>query len=368
MTGRWLVYGAYGFTGELIARRAVEEGMGPVLSGRDGGEVRALADELGLEARPARLDDPRALRAALSGVEAVVHAAGPFVRTWRAMAEACVDTGTHYLDITGEIEALEGLASLDGRARQAGVALVPAVGFDVVPTDCLSARLARVLPGADRLEIAFESDGTPSSGTARGMVQSFEKPPLERRGGEIRPIEGGVEAVDVPFSDGPRTAVPVSWGDVATAWHSTGIPDIRTYMVVPGGLAPWYRRLVAIRPLLAPRPVRSALEWVVARLVSDPDPDRGSCRVWARVRTAGGRSASGEVATPGGYAFTASSVTVAVRELLSGGPDGRPPAPEGADDPAGPRPRSGFLTPSMAFGPGFLDRIEGTRWIRRPEG
>lgn len=367
MTGPWLLYGAYGFTGELIARRALEAGMAPVLSGRDAGKVRALAAELGLEARPADLADAAGLRAALSGMDAVVHAAGPFVRTWRPMAEACLAAGTHYLDITGEIEALEGLASLDGRAREAGVALIPAVGFDVVPTDCLSARLARVLPEAVRLEIAFESDGTPSSGTARGMVQSLERPPLERRGGEIRPIEGGVGAVRVPFSDGERTGVPVSWGDVATAWHSTDIPDIRTYMVVPEGLAAWYRRLVAIRPLLAPRPVRAALEWIVARVVSDPDPGQGSCRVWAQVRTAGGRSASGELATPGGYAFTAASAAAAVRELLGEGPAGRAGGEAGAasrDDP----PRSGFLTPSMAFGPGFVDRIEGTRWIRRPEG
>ncbi|HKK27534.1 MAG TPA: saccharopine dehydrogenase NADP-binding domain-containing protein [Gemmatimonadota bacterium] len=367
MTGPWLLYGAYGFTGELIARRAVEEGMAPVLSGRNAGKVRVLAAELGLEARPARLEDAAALRAALSGMEAVVHAAGPFVRTWRAMAAACLETGTHYLDITGEIEALEGLASLDGHARRAGVALVPSVGFDVVPTDCLAARLARALPGADRLEIAFESDGTPSSGTARGMVQSFERPPLERRGGKILPIEGGVEAVRVPFSDGERTGVPVSWGDVATAWHSTGIPDIRTYMVVPEGLAAWYRRLVAIRPLLAPGPVRAALEWLAARLVSDPDPERGSCRVWAQVRTAGGRSVSGELATPGGYAFTAASAAAAVRELLGEGPAGRAGGQAGAASRAD-RPRSGFLTPSMAFGPGFVDRIEGTRWIRRPEG
>lgn len=364
---RWLLYGAYGFTGDLIARRAVAEGIRPVLAGRDAVRTRNLADALGLEARSASLEDGTALRQVLSDVAAVVHAAGPFVRTWRPMAEACLDTHTHYLDITGEIEALEGLHEMDARARRAGVALLPGVGFDVVPTDCLAARLAAALPGAERLELAFWSTGSPSRGTARSMVQSMASPPLERISGRIRPVTGGLAPASIPFSDGDRSGVPVSWGDVATAYHSTGIPDIRTYMVLPARLAPWYGRLVALRPLLSPRPVRDALERVVGALVRNPEPGRGESRVWGRVRTRSGHEASGELSVAEGYAFTAASVLASVRALVGGGSDGDDVgSPVGSSSSGAARASAGFLTPSTAFGAGFVDAIEGTRWIQKP--
>lgn len=175
----WLLYGAYGFTGRLIAREAVERGHRPVLAGRDADETAALADALSLEHGVFGLDEEGALREALAGVDAVVHAAGPFSRTWRPMVEACLATGTHYLDITGEVEVFEALHALDGRASDAGVALLPGVGMDVVPSDCLAARLAERLPDATHLELALHSTGGPSRGTARTQVEALGEPARE---------------------------------------------------------------------------------------------------------------------------------------------------------------------------------------------
>ncbi|HEV7923072.1 MAG TPA: saccharopine dehydrogenase NADP-binding domain-containing protein, partial [Thermoanaerobaculia bacterium] len=142
----WMIYGANGYTGELIAREAARRGERPILAGRDRTAVEALAKELGLQWRAFPLDAPD-----LRDIQLVLHCAGPFMYTSAPMVRACLDAGAHYLDITGEIVVFEAVMRKDGEAKQRGVTLLPGVGFDVVPTDCLAAQLAQRLPDADEL-------------------------------------------------------------------------------------------------------------------------------------------------------------------------------------------------------------------------
>ena len=179
---RCLIYGAYGYSGALIARHAVECGLRPLLAGRDGAQVAALASELGVDGRAIALDDAEGLRAALGEVGAVVHCAGPFVHTWRPMVEACLDSGTHYLDITGEADVFAGLGRLGPRAAAADLLLLPGVGFDVVPSDCLALHLARRLPEPRQLTLAFDAGGRPSRGTATTMLEHAHRGGMVRRG------------------------------------------------------------------------------------------------------------------------------------------------------------------------------------------
>src|SRR5829696_2843358 len=180
-SGRVLIYGSNGYTGRLIVERALERGLRPVLAGRNAAEVQRQADELGLEHRVFSLDDPRAVDAGLVGVGVVMHCAGPFARTSRPMADACLRTRVHYLDITGEIAVFEALAARDAEAKASGVMLLPGVGFDVVPSDCLAAHLARRLPTATRLTLAFRSAGRMSRGTALTAIDRISDGGLVRR-------------------------------------------------------------------------------------------------------------------------------------------------------------------------------------------
>ena len=143
-----LIYGSTGYTGRLIVAEALARGLRPTLAGRNRDAVRAQAEGLGLEWRVATIDAPTSLASALAGASVVLHCAGPFAHTWRAMSDACLRTRAHYLDITGEIAVFEGLARRDAEAHEAGIMLLPGVGFDVVPSDCLAAHLARRLPNA----------------------------------------------------------------------------------------------------------------------------------------------------------------------------------------------------------------------------
>src|SRR5262245_54603425 len=168
-----LIYGANGYTGSLIAREAVARGQRPVLAGRKAPALGALADERGREPRVFALDDPAAVSAGFRGVRAVLHCAGPFARTSRPMADACLRERVHYLDITGEVAVFEALAARDAEAKAAGVLLLPGVGFDVVPSDCLAAHLKRRLPAATSLALGFSSRGRVSRGTATTVAENL---------------------------------------------------------------------------------------------------------------------------------------------------------------------------------------------------
>lgn len=349
----WLLYGAYGFTGELIAREAVSRGQRPVLAGRSRARTEALARELDLPCRVFDLEDGSRLREGLAGIAAVLHAAGPFSATYRAMVQACLDVGCHYVDITGEIDVLEGVLALGNRAREAGVVLLPGAGFDVVPSDCLAVRLAGRIPRPSHLDIAFIASGRPSAGTLKGVVEGLSRPGRIRSGGRLVDVPHGAIVRMVPFSDRSRRCVSIPWGDVSTAWHSTGVASVRVFTPMPGPVHGMTRALAWLGGRAA---VRGAALKVLDRFRGGPggaELARGRARVWAEVRNEAGERASGELTTPNAYAFTADSACEAVLELLDARATG--PAP-------------GAWTPAKALGSGFVDRLSGVSWTLPVQG
>jgi short subunit dehydrogenase-like uncharacterized protein len=344
MTGPWLLYGANGYTGELAARLAVARGHWPILAGRSADAVCALSDELGLERRLFSLEEPRRIDEALGGMSLVLHCAGPFSRTSKPMADACLRTRTHYLDLTGEVEVFEALAARDLEARAAGVMLLPGCGFDVVPSDCLAVHLKGRLPGARRLALAYGGFGRISRGTATTAIEGLGRGGLVRRGGALTPVPSAWKTRRVDFGEGPRTAVTIPLGDVTTAWHSTGIPDIELYFAAPAGLRALAVASRYLGPVLGSEPVR---RFLTARVRSGPagpaeeERRRGRGFVWGEVEDDEGRRAASRLATPEGYTFTARAALAVVERVLSG----QAPA--------------GFQTPGKAYGPDFVLGLEG---------
>ena len=230
----WMIYGANGYTGRLCAERAVARGLAPILAGRRGDAVARLAAELGLAHRAFALDDSTAVDEGLRDVELVLHCAGPFSATSRPMLDACVRAGSHYLDVTGEIAVFEAVHARTAELATAGVVAIPGVGFDVVPTDCLAASLAAALPNATRLELAFAGlGGGVSQGTAKTMVEGLPHGGAARIDGRIRVVPHAWKTRTISLGGKEREVVSIGWGDVSTAFHSTGIPNITTYTVLP---------------------------------------------------------------------------------------------------------------------------------------
>ncbi len=238
-----MIYGAYGFSGGLIAREAVARGHRPLLAGRNRAKLTLFADEMDLDFRVLEVDDERTLAAAVAEFDLVLNAAGPFTSTSRPMIQACLAGKAHYLDISGEHYVMEDTFAFDPLAKKAGTALIPGVGFDVVPSDCLARTVSEGLPSAVELEIAIASLAKPSAGTIRTSMEIFSRGGILRTNGVLEPFKYGRGAKVIRFSHGKKwTTIPVPWADLVTAYRTTNIPNITIYFAVQPGLIKFMKR------------------------------------------------------------------------------------------------------------------------------
>jgi short subunit dehydrogenase-like uncharacterized protein len=335
----FLLYGCYGYTGRLLADEARLRGLRPILAGRRRDDVEAMGRALDLPTRVFSLDDPAQVDAGLADCRLVLHAAGPFVKTSSPMVKACLRMGVHYLDVTGELGVFEAIASRDAEAKAAGVTLLPGVGFDVVPSDCLAAYVGSKLPGATHLVIALEMVGGFSQGTALTMLTHIGAGGAIRKNGQITPVPSAHATREIDFGNGPRGAVTIPWGDISTAWHSTGIPNIEVYLSAPPKMRFGMRMSGLLAPLLASGPVQRFVAKRIQAGPPGPTPAQraaGRSLLWAEARDGAGRAFAARLAAPEGYTLTAHSGIRAVEKMLTGGVP------------------VGFQTPSKAFGADFV--------------
>lgn len=342
-----MIYGATGYTGELMAREAARRGLRPVLAGRDAAKVTRLAQELGLESRVFPVA-PSVPAGSLEGMALALHCAGPYSATSRAMVDACLAAHAHYLDITGEIDVFEAVHARTAECRAAGIVACPGVGFDVVPTDCLAASLHAALPGATQLTLGFMGGGGFSRGTSKTMVEGLGDGGRVRRGGRLERVPLGYRTREIDFGDGggARHAMTIPWGDVSTAFHSTGIPDIEVYLPMPPARVRALQRLNWLRPLLRLRLVQDYLKGRVDRQPPGPDAgtrERSQSHVWGEVRDAAGRTVTGRIRTANGYSVTVLAALGVVERLLTG-----------------PAPVPGATTPSRLMGAGYAGSLPGS--------
>ncbi|MGH8353824.1 MAG: saccharopine dehydrogenase family protein, partial [Pseudomonas sp.] len=278
---QWMIYGANGYTGHLLAEQASRQGLKPLLAGRNPGAVHALGSRLGLECRIFELDHREHAAEALADVAVLVHCAGPFSVTSAPMIEACRASGTHYVDITGEIGVFEQAQARHAAAQAAGIVVCPGVGFDVMPTDCIAASLLEALPDASQLTLGFDSGSGLSPGTAKTSIEGLAFGGKVRRAGLITDVPLGYRRRRIDFGRGEKSAVTIPWGDVATAYYSTGIPNIEVYLPAPPALAVAMRLLEPLRPLFALPIVQAWLKRLAARRIQGPDEaTRARQRSW----------------------------------------------------------------------------------------
>ena len=344
MPSAFLLYGATGFVGEATARLALQSGLKPVLGGRDAIKLERLASELGVEYRVFGLEDAKTIDRALKDMNVVLHCAGPFIHTYKPMVEACLRTGIHYLDLTGEIPVYEAIAARDMEAKSCGVMLLPGIGFDVVPTDCLAMHLRNRLPSATRLTLAFQTVGPAGlpPGTQRTMIELIPFGNRVRRNGHLEIPGREVITRLVDFGDGPVEAIRFTWGDVYTAWHSTGIPDIEDYIVLSDSMRRQMSRLDYLRPLFKLAMVRNFLKKRVKPGPTASDRARTFTNVWGEVADDRNQKAVARLHGPeAGVIWTARAALAGVKKILSGN---APP---------------GYQTPAMAYGADFVLECEG---------
>lgn len=344
MTDALLLYGATGYTGRLILAEMVARGLRPVLAGRDEARLAALAARHDLRYRVAPLADAGALDRALREIRVVLNAAGPFSATAAPVAEACLRADAHYLDIAGEVDVIEAHARRNQRARARGVMVLPGCGFDVVPSDCLAAHLVRRLPGAVHLALGIRGLLHPSRGSAKTFVEYGGRSVLIRRDGRLTAALPGSLERDFDYGDGPTASINMQWGDVASAWYSTGVPNIEVYFAATSVLR---SSLAASRTMGWALTTAPAQVWL--KMHADLLPEGPSAAERAAIRTvlvaelsdAGGRRVRGRLTAPQSYSLTAVTAAEITRRVLAGDYE------------------AGFQTPARVYGADFALAFAG---------
>ncbi len=338
----FLIYGANGYTGELITRFAAEGGMKPILAGRRAEKIENLAKRYDFDFRVFGLDEREKLDAALREVELVLHCAGPFSLTSRPMVEACLRSKKHYLDITGEIAVFEAMARLDKKAEEAGIMIMSGVGFDVVPSDCLARHLKDRLPGATRLTLAFYGLGRISHGTQATMTMNVGKGGAIRQNGEIRSVPAAFKTREIDFGEVKKTGVTIPWGDVSTAFYSTGIPNIEVYTVIPESNLKMLKLSRYLGWLLATKPAQNYLQkQIPAGGPSDEERAKGKTYLWGEAADEKGNRVESRLQGMEGYTMTALTALKITEKILNGNFC------------------AGFQTPAKCYGADLILEIEG---------
>jgi short subunit dehydrogenase-like uncharacterized protein len=341
----WMIYGANGYTGELIAREAVRRGLKPVLAGRTAAKVEPLAAGLGLQARVFDLANAAVTSMGVEGMRLVLHCAGPFSATATPMMAACLAMRAHYLDITGEISVFEHAGTLEAAARAAGVVVCPGVGFDVIPTDCVAATLNAALPDATHLALGFDSRSGFSPGTAKTSVEGLAQGGKVRQDGRIISVPLAYKTRRIDFGDGEKLAMTIPWGDVSTAYTTTGIPNIEVYVPGSPAMVARLRRANRLKWLIGTGLAQQFMKRRIERTVKGPSAAKRDAHptfVWGEATNARGDKRTARIKTANGYSLTVTGALTVVEHLM-------------ANTVAG-----GTYTPARLIGPDLVTRLPGS--------
>lgn len=348
MSMEWIIYGANGYTGELIAREAVKQGLKPTLAGRSLNKIEPLARELGLKAIAFSLDNKNTIAQHIQNHTLVLHCAGPFSATAEPMINACLQANAHYLDITGEIAIFELAQQLNRAAQAAGVVLCPGVGFDVIPTDCLAAALKDALPDATHLALGFDSRTGFSPGTAKTSIEGLAQGGKIRRNGIIETVPLAYKVRRIDFGNGKKDAMTIPWGDVSTAYYSTGIPNIEVYLPGSPRMIKSAQRANYIRPLLGLTWVQTLIKKRISKTVAGPNQEERATLptyVWGEATNASGEIKTARIKTANAYSLTVTGALTVAKHLLEHTPAG------------------GAYTPSQLMGKRLVELLPGSETI-----
>ncbi len=343
----WMLYGAYGHTGTLIAEEAVRRGHSPLLAGRSQAQLVPLAERLGLEWLAVERDTDK-FRKAVAEVDLVFQAAGPFTRTSEPVIQACLMGGTHYADIANEVPVFQMTRSYDEKAKQRDICLMTGASFGVIATDCLACYIADQFPDATSLEAAIVLySSVRSAGALKSGLDMLRDGGLVWQNGNLVYQRLGKGAKHIAFPDGIHTLIPAPFGELEALHMTTGIPTITVYSsALPSGTL---SRLAL--PLVGQLLKRDAFRRIVENIVDwqtrsasmeQKHVESGKSYIWAHAGNSNGKEVQAWLEMGEGYLFSAAASVRAVEQILIK------------------RPR-GAMTPAQAFGADFVLDIPGTK-------
>ena len=223
--------------------------------------------------------------------------------------------------------------------------LLPGAGFDVIPSDCLANGLAQEMPDATHLEIAFVSKGGGlSRGTSKTMIENLGKGRIYRKNHAYATEPMGESTRLVDFGDFEQTCVGISWGDVATAYFSTGIPNIKVFAGTDPKQISRIRMLNKYSWFFGFKPVKRYLQRQLDKKPDGPTEAKrlkSSTYLWGEVSN-GKEKVVKRLKVPNGYTITADGAVTISEKILR---DDYTP---------------GYQTPAMAYGSQLITELKST--------
>ncbi len=346
---KFLLYGANGYTAGLVIEFANAYGLEPVLAGRNAAKIEKLAKVHSLTFEVFSLDHLDEIEDKIKSYDLVLHCAGPFIHTAKNMMHACINTQTHYLDITGEIEVFELGQSLSEAAKNSNITLIPGTGFDVVPTDCLAAYLKEKMPDATHLALGIGSEGAVvSHGTAKTVVENIGHGGFIRADGKLKKVPTAYKNRIIPFDGKSLHAMTIPWGDLSTAYFHTKIPNIEVFMAIPPKTFKRIRSVRFLEWIVRTNFIKNYLKKRIDRIPAGPNKKQRAAAkslIWGEVTNAKGEKIAANLVGPEGYTLTAKTALMIAQKVLDGDF------------------KTGFQTPASAYGKDLILELDGVRRI-----
>jgi len=342
-----VVYGSYGYTGKLIINECLSKNLQVILAGRNENQLKLQSEQSGYPYKVVASDDLNGLKKLLEPAAIVIHCGGPFKHTAKTMSDACLATKTHYTDITGEYQVFESLSELDQQGKEKGITIMPGVGFDVVPSDCLALHLKNRLSSATHLQLAFTmSKGGLSRGTKKSMTEGLGYGSYVRKNGMLTYIPMGSRSMEIDFGSFKTLTLCIPWGDIATAWRSTGIPNIEVYTGATSQMINNAKRSNYFMWLLRMNWIKKILLNKIDKQPAGPTEEKlkgGKSYLWGKVWDESGKECTSRLETISGYLLTAKTAVLIAQKIMKGDF------------------KTGYQTPAMAYGSDLILEVEGSK-------
>ncbi|HJN37983.1 MAG TPA: saccharopine dehydrogenase NADP-binding domain-containing protein [Gammaproteobacteria bacterium] len=335
-----LIYGITGYTGELIAKELHHRGWNHItIAGRNKHKTQKIAKKYNLKWISFDIHNRQEITHHILPFKVILNCAGPFIETIHPLVDICIENSIDYLDITGESDVFLKLMRLSKKAKENHCTLLPGVGFDVVPSDCLAKHVHNLLPEATHLDIIILGVGSPSRGTINTALRNLTIPTLTRTNSKLqknpKPI---LKTIDV--NNKKVQCIAISWGDIVTAYHSTKIPNITVYFQKSPAMIKAMKLPLIIKRIVSSSVVRKIIH---AAMCCHPGPDQTSLEKAETTLIAHAWNDTKEVkakmTTPHGYTTTVQTALTCLELVMST------------------TVKPGFQTPSTAF-PSLLEKLQ----------